>query len=200
MPTNLFVHRHYKWGRAGPWEVTDGATRLASGDDPVTHHRHPPMHIEVGGRRFTARKGDGDNAYEVSDVATGEQLIGLRLTVSGRPGRARREAATVELASTGATFSWNNLPTEHQLGFYETTGAPIMVISHRVDIQPTASHGVARTLLRFWGSVIAGADRYQAQVTDDAVGRLVTPVDLPILALLGMHLERTYNRRRGHYR
>jgi hypothetical protein len=197
MPTTLFIDRHYKWGLGGPWEVTDGATRLATGDDPVSHRRLPRMDIEVGGRRFTARERDGANGYEVSDAATGEQLVDLRFTEYVHSGRGRREVAAVDLASTGATLSWNHLPAQRQLGFYETTGAPVMTIGHRLDLRPSAGHGVARTLLRFWGSTLKGADRYQAQVTDEAVGRLVATEDLPILALLGMHLERTFDRRHG---
>jgi hypothetical protein len=47
------------------------------------------------------------------------------------------------------------------------------------------------------GGLINSADRYQALVTDEAVGRLVATEDPPILALLGMHLERTFDRRHG---
>jgi hypothetical protein len=172
---------------------------LATGDDALRHHRRYQMDIETGGRQFTAYKRDGrDTGFEVSDDVTGELLIGFRFTDFGSSGRGRGEVATVDLASTAAKLSWNHLPAAGQLGFYETTGAPVLVISHRLDLQPSADHGVARTLLRFWGSVVRGADRYQIEVTDQAVGRLLSPQDLVILALLGVHLERTYNRRHGY--
>jgi len=199
MPT-LFVDRQYKWGRGGPWHVTDSATLLATGNDPVRHHRHYQIDIETDGQRFTARQRNGETGFEVSDDTTGEQLVGLRFTDFGHSGRGRREVATLDLTSTGATLTWNHLPEERQLGFYETTGAPVMVIAHRLDVQPSAGHGIARTLLRFWSSALKGADRYQIEITDEAVGRLVLSEELPILALLGMHLERTYNQRHGYYR
>ncbi|MGH9246922.1 MAG: hypothetical protein ACRD29_21925 [Acidimicrobiales bacterium] len=187
----LFAHKASPHGWGGQWVLKDGDVELATALDGLTRLR---LEIEAGGRRFTASERHRRTGFEVVEDATGQQVADLAFTFFQDSGRNRGEVAAVNLA-TGATMAWNHLPHDRKLGFYETTGAPVILVAHHVRFEPSARHGTFRTLMRFWGSIIKAQDQFQIHVEDAAVGRLVRPEELPILALLGIWLVITYDRR-----
>lgn len=174
-------------GEPGDWEVTDGEVVLATARARLAHDQ---LDIDAKGRRLTARmpgitwSGDPDK-LEVVDQTTGQKVIDGKRT----SGRLQNQEWSVILP-TGAAISWMYRTDPQRLGFYETSGAPIMLMGHDPSFQTPAKGGTLRILLRFWGSAIASADRYVARVEDGAIGNAVTAEEVPVLALLGMWLQR----------
>ena len=90
----------------------------------------------------------------------------------------------------GGTISWFYKREPDKVGFFDADGAPILQIGHDPSFDTSAPGGTLRVLLRFWGAAIESTDRYVALVEDGAIGQAVTAEDVPVLALLGMRLQR----------
>jgi hypothetical protein len=128
---------------------------------------------------------DVPNEVEVVDGATGQPVIhGKR-----RSGKRMEQDWTFTL-SDGRTVSWAIHGGEEKVGFFDPDGGPIMQMGHDPSFDTSAPGGTLRVLLRFWGAAVASADKFLVFVEDGAVGHAVAAEDVPILALLGMWLEK----------
>ena len=153
--------------------------------------RRDELEIDAGGRQLTARMPEmlrwgPSKEFDVVDDATGERVIDGKLISGGGPGD-QEWAVTL---STGGTISWIYQGEPRKLGFYDSGGAPVMLMGHDPSFDTSAKGGTLRILLRFWGAAIASSDRYVAQVEEGAVGHAVAGEEVPLLALLGMWLQR----------
>ncbi len=183
-------------GDPSQWAVSNDNAELATARLRLASY---DLDIDAGGRHLTARMPwvhfGHPKELEVVDDGTGQKVVEGTLTWGGkaRPGPYGEEWA-VTLA-TGRTISWFYERNPDKLGFYDTDDAPVLLIGHDPTFDTSAKGGTFRILLRMWGAAAASTDRYVAQVEDGAVGRLVPDEDVPVLALLGMLLERTADSR-----
>jgi hypothetical protein len=67
---------------------------------------------------------------------------------------------------------------------YDERGAPLMILGHDPSFKPATGDSWVRILFRIWGAAIASADRYHVEVYDRSI-------DAPLLALIGVWMERT---------
>jgi hypothetical protein len=206
----LFVHKAgNRWarlftlgGEPSRWAVTDVDVELASARTWLTRQ---DIAIEAGGRHLTLHMpGSGwrnrPRQFAVVDDASGQCVISGQLTHGGVTGGLTSSGLVVEewavTLAGGSTIAWHyRQPDPRKLGFFDPTGAPVLQIGHDPSFDMTTPASTLRILLRFWGAAAASADRYVALVEDSAVGRWVSSEDVPVLALVGMWLERTANSR-----
>ncbi len=183
-------------GEPGKWAVTDGDGELATARLRLSSYE---LEIDAGDRHLTGHlpmplTGHPEE-FEVVDDTTGQKTIDGQIVSGGRAEHgAYAEEWKVTLAN-GQAVSWFYARRPDRLGFYDASGAPILRFGHDPSFDTSAKGGTFRILLRFWGAAAASADRYIAQVEDGAVGRLVPPDDVPVLALLALWLERTADSR-----
>jgi hypothetical protein len=174
-------------GELGTWGVYDGDTLLAT-----ARIRVKKIDIEADGRRLTAhlhglfKTIDAWDGYEVVDDATGETVLSGRRT----KGQRQEQEWDVRLRS-GTTITWLYRMSEKRLGYFDADGTPIMQLGHDPSFDTKAGGGTLRVLLRFWGAALASTDRFLVTVEDGAVGRVVAPEALPILALMSMWLAKS---------
>src|SRR5206468_10720532 len=93
-----------------------------------------------------------------------------------------------------ASVSWVYRHEPHQLGYYDASGAVLMPMGRDASFDTTTPTSTFRMLLRFWGGTIASLDRYFARVDDERIGRAIAVADIPVLALVGMWLQRMVER------
>lgn len=183
----------------GHWVVSDGQVTLATAQSHTISYE---LDIDAGGRQLTFRmvgkgmlRSNYPKDFDVIDGGTGQQVLHGKFISGGRSFRGGiKEEWTVTLAS-GNTVSWIYQPDPRRLGFYDPSGAPVLLIGHDPSFAPPAKASVFRILLRFWAAAAASNYRYIARVETGAIGRLVSAEDVPVLALLAMWLERTVDGR-----
>jgi hypothetical protein len=181
-------------GEPSRWVVGNGRTELAIARSWFTRYL---LEIEVGGRSLTAHMpgilGPSiPRSFEVVEDATGRRLVEGTIRSGGStPVGAYGEEWAVTLAG-GVTFSWIYRRGEpHKLGFYQGDGARLMAIGHDSGFEADGQTGTLGVLLRFWAAAEKSVDRYIARFEDGVIGEFVRVEDAPVLALLGMWLERT---------
>jgi hypothetical protein len=198
--STLLVRRADDWhGRAGwlgigrTWEVSDGGTVVARAR---THWNSYTVDIDAGGRQLTMHmagkhKWRSPSRLHVAEARSGRPLITGRHLSGGRgANNLIGEKWEVSLAS-GATVSWFYWQRKHMLGFYDGDENPVMLVGHDPSFDAPSRPTLLRILLRFWMAAAASMNRYTARIGTSAVGRLVPAPDVPVLAFLGVWLERT---------
>lgn len=170
-------------GRGQRWVLKEGTAELATARQVGLRSR---LEVETGGRRFTACGQRRPKGWVVVDDATGQKVLDLTYTVFQRTA----EAAQVTLP-TGVRLFWTLRlkDGDRTTGFYEATGAPVVVMDHHLPWQPSAQHGTSGNLLRLWGSVLRASDNFRVDVEDAAAARLVRSDELLTLVLLGAWLD-----------
>lgn len=181
----------------GGWTVSDGRSELAQARMRLIRNE---INVSIGGRKFTGRipRTMGlsiPRAMEVVEDDTGRRIVEGKL-VSGGATPAGSFVDQWEMAfGSGSTISWFYWPEDkkhpRRLGFYELDGTPVMTLGHDPSFSVPAGGGTFRILLALWGGAIASMDRYVMQMDEGAIDRVIPASDLPLLAFLGMFMERT---------
>jgi hypothetical protein len=179
----LVVEPDSERGRGQRWVLKDGTAELATARQVGLRSR---LEVETGGRRLTVREQRRPKGWVVVDDATDQKVLDLTYTVFHR----REEAAQVTL-STGVRLAWTLRLTDgdRMTGFYDGTGAPVVVMSHHLPWQPSAQRGAWGNLSSLWGSFARASDYFRIDVEDAAAARLVRTEELRTLVLLGAWLD-----------
>ncbi|WP_109506967.1 hypothetical protein [Nocardioides speluncae] len=170
----------------GEWAVTDGDATLATARGGMLSDR---LEIHHNGRVLRADLSKG--ALVVTDSATGEQVVRAAHIPGRDPQVAVREKWAVSFA-TGAELAWMYKSEPRQMGFYDAAANPVMVIGHHISIQAPRKASVVRILFRMWTGAVKSAGEYGAVFDEPALAALSLTSDAPLLALLGMTLERRW--------
>jgi hypothetical protein len=183
-------------GGTGHWVVVDAeGAQVATATNRLAAHE---LRIESGRDRLTARIPAGmlqlryPEELEVVHDGTGQSFMEGRLaSVDLRGGTFHEEAWAITLSS-GAAITWAyTMIGDRKLGFYEPSGRALMTFGHDPSFDVSGDMSTLRILLRFWGAAAASADRYLVRADSASLGRIVPAEEVPVLAMLGVWLERT---------
>jgi hypothetical protein len=164
----------------------------------TSHLLGDDLRIETGAGRVTARilkrdKRKGTSTgLEVVDDVTRQQLVTGRVAWAEAPGSVfSGEEWEIRFAS-GATIVWRHVREgDRRLGFFLPDGTALIRLTHDPSFDVAGATSVFRILLRFWTAAAKAQNRYLAQADDVSVGRVIAPEQIPMLALLGVRLERS---------
>jgi hypothetical protein len=192
--------RALTFGGEGDWVVTDGDRELATARSRTLAHQ---LDIEIDGRRLSAEMPGmyspaPENEFTVHDEASGDRVVDGRRIVDDHTGQVR-EKWSVRFTG-GAELLWMYKLDPPEMGFYDLAGSRVMGIGHHVPFDPSSKRGTFRILLHLWSSAAKSTEQYAADFEEHAIGPVVPAADVPLLAVLGMWLERRWDvKGRGDY-
>jgi hypothetical protein len=173
-------------GGVGRWSVADGDRVLATA---AMRSVSSGMRIEIAGRRLHldmpgALRIRSAGTVGVFDDATGTHVVAGSRVTGGRDRNLVCEAWTFAVAGHAPVEFTYRLREPRMLGFSDGRGAPLIRIGHDPSFTARAGDSWVRVLFRMWGAAVQSADRYLVHVYDRSV-------DAPLLALIGVWMERT---------
>jgi hypothetical protein len=186
-------------GGPGRWEINaaDGS-ELARAQDRLVSSE---LTVDVGGRRLTARmpgilRISSPKELAVVDDTSGQQVLAGSLDSAAVRSQAFRAEEWTFTFSTGQAVTYvHSVQDPRTIGFFDPAGAPVLLIGHDPSFDVGEERSTFRILLRFWGAAAQSTDVYLVQLDASAAGRVVPIGDVPMLAMLGVWLERTVDTR-----
>lgn len=173
--------------RRSTWTVTDGDAAIAVAHTTLISN---DMRIDVRGRSLTFHMPSRrPREFTLEDDATGELIISGRHHSGGRDrGNLVNEQWRLDIAGRDPIQFTYRHREPRGCGFTDQHGASLLTLGHDPSFDARGSKSWVRILMRMWGAALKSIDRYLVHVHD-------ATIDAPVLALVGVWMERTADSR-----